>query len=129
MLIYRSQIISEFYPLIASKWRFSIKDRSAINMIRSNFRDLLITWKQGYPQLGYMQRVWCLHTRCIELVDHLPMPKLYLLLDLVESNFLSRRNPPRSRYGSFYAQPIQQEEPMLTPTPTVAPAGQLTKNI
>ena len=57
------------------------------------------------------------------------MPKLYLLLNLVESNFLSRHNPPGSRYGSFYAQPIQQEESMPTPTPTVAPAGQLTKNI
>ena len=91
--------------------------------------DLLITWKQGYPQLEYMQRVWCLHTRCIGFVDHLPMPKLYLLLDIVESNFLSRRNPPVCRYGSFYAQPIQQEESMPTPTPTVAPAGQLTKNI
>ena len=57
------------------------------------------------------------------------MPKLYLLLDLVESNFLSRRNPPGSRYGSFYAQPIQEEDPMPTPTPTATPAGQLTKNL
>lgn len=91
--------------------------------------DLLITWKQGYPQLEYMQRVWCLHTRCIGFVDHLPMPKLYLLLDIVESNFLSRRNPPVCRYGSFYAQPIQEEDPMPTPTPTAAPAGQLTKSL
>lgn len=46
--------------------------------------DIQVGWAQGFPYLGYMERVWLLHTRCLSLVD-LPLPKLYLLLDLVES--------------------------------------------
>jgi hypothetical protein len=43
--------------------------------------DILIDWRITYPSLEYLQRVWCLHTRCISFVDHLPLPKFHLLLD------------------------------------------------
>lgn len=39
--------------------------------------------RRSYPSLEYIQRVWLLHTRCLDFVKDLPLPKLYLLLDLV----------------------------------------------
>ena len=45
--------------------------------------DLQVDRGQGFPYHGYIERVWLLHTRCLSLVD-LPLPKLYLLLDLVD---------------------------------------------
>ena len=91
--------------------------------------ELSICWVLSYPQLEYLQRVWCIHTRCIDFVDHLPLPKLYLLLDLAEPNFLCRTSPPRSRYGGFYAQSVQQEDPVPAPSPTAFAAGRLFKGV
>lgn len=85
--------------------------------------ELSMLWMRSYPQLEYMQRVWCIHTRCVGFVDHLPLPKLYLLLDLVETTFLCRTSSPRSRYGGFYSQPIQQKNLILAPPPAVLSAG------
>lgn len=68
---------------------------------------LSFTRHRDYP--GLRQRAWLLHKRCISLVRSLPLSKLHLLLDLVESTFLSRSNPPMSEHGAFYySQPIQQ---------------------
>lgn len=89
--------------------------------------DLTIDPGLCYPDLEYMQKAWCLHTRCLAFVDHLPLAKLYILLDLVEPTFLRRRNEPKSRYGDFYSQPIQEQDPI--PAPTVAPSRQMTKSL
>lgn len=89
--------------------------------------NFLISWRLSYPQLEYIHRVWCIHTRCIGFVDHLPLPKLYLLLDLIEATFLSCTSSPRSRYGGFYAQSVQQEDPVPAPLPTALSAARLFK--
>lgn len=78
---------------------------------------ILFSASFGYPDLGYMQKAWCLHTRCLEFVYHLPLPKLYILLDLVEPTFPQRRNPPKSQYGDFYTQPTQMEQDPLPEAP------------
>ena len=66
-----------------------------------------------YPVLDFTQKAWCLHTRCLAFVDHLPLPKLYALLDLVEPTFLPRSNPPHCRYGDFYyTQPVKKRDPL-----------------
>lgn len=42
-----------------------------------------------------MKRVWVLHRRCISLVNHLPLLKLYQLLNLVELTAPSMSNVSR----------------------------------
>lgn len=66
-------------------------------------------WRSMYPDLDWTKKVWLLHMRCISFVNHLPLPKLYHLLDLVEPAILSAPNPPRTKHGAFYAQPICKE--------------------
>lgn len=70
---------------------------------------------------------WLLHTRCISFVDHLSLPKLYLLLDLVSLNVMSNAqlNPPRSQHDAFYAELIQEENSM--PEPPVYSVKQLAQ--
>ena len=89
--------------------------------------DLQVDWGQGFPYLGYMERVWLLHTRCLSLVD-LPLSKLYLLLDLVESTIESCSNPPASQHGAFYTQPVFEEYPAVS-VPDVSCAEQFTRNL
>lgn len=89
--------------------------------------DLTIDPGLCYPDLEYMQKAWCLHTRCLAFVDHLPLAKLYILLDLVEPTFLRRRNEPKSRCGDFCSQPIQEQDPI--PAPTVTSSRQMTKSL
>lgn len=60
---------------------------------------------QTYPALGYMRRMWLLHKRCLDFVKHLPLPKIYLLLHLVEPSLLSRSIPPSTPHGAFYTEP------------------------
>lgn len=66
-----------------------------------------------YPALDFTQKAWCLHTRCLAFVDHLPLPKLHVLLDFVEPTFLPRSNPPHCRHGDFYyTQPLKERDPL-----------------
>lgn len=74
-----------------------------------------------------MERVWLLYTRCLSLVD-LPLPKLYLLLDLVESTIELRSNPPGSQHGAFYTQPILEEYPAVS-VPDISCMEQFTMNL
>lgn len=60
---------------------------------------------QSYPALGYMRRMWLLHRRCLDFISHLSLPKIYLLLHLVEPSLLPRSIPPRTPHGAFYTDP------------------------
>ena len=60
---------------------------------------------QTYPALGYMRRMWLLHKRCLDFVSHLSLPKIYLLLHLIEPSLLSLSIPPGTPHGAFYTEP------------------------
>ena len=63
------------------------------------------TKHQSYPALGYMRRMWLLHKRCLNFVSHLSLPKIYLLLHLIEPLLLPLSIPPRTPHGAFYTEP------------------------
>ena len=60
---------------------------------------------QAYPALGYMRRMWLIHKRCLDFVKHLSLPKIYLLLHLIEPSRLSQSIPPSTPHGAFYTEP------------------------
>lgn len=84
-------------------------------------------WMQEFPYLRYTKKTWLLHTRCLSLVD-LPLPKLYLLLDVVEPTTESHSNPPRSQHGIFYTRPILEEHAAVS-APNVSFIEQFTMNL
>ncbi|KAK2807224.1 hypothetical protein FQN50_005511 [Emmonsiellopsis sp. PD_5] len=77
-----------------------IPQRTAHNSITVG--DCRFVRSRSYSGVSHMQRAWLLHERCLKLVQDLPILKLYHLVDLVESTFLSRSIPPASIHGAFY---------------------------
>ncbi|KAK2793050.1 hypothetical protein FQN52_002198 [Onygenales sp. PD_12] len=100
--------------------RREIPQRTALNHIKVG--DCLFVQSESYSGISHLQRAWLLHERCLELVQELPILKLYHLLDLAESTFLSRSIPPASIHGAFYhPQPdngddISSSQPIPCPT-------------
>lgn len=66
-----------------------------------------------YPVIKYAETNWLLHTRCLDLVRGLSIPKLHLLIRLVEPTFVSEASKPASKHGAFYS---TQPFPISRPT-------------
>lgn len=102
----------EHAELLHEKPRFKIGTISILDTLQA---------KSGQTTDGtYTERVWLLHTRCLELVRELPIPKLYLLVDLIAPTFVSWKgnNDSASKHGAFYSSQLcQPSKPIVTPRP------------
>lgn len=74
--------------------------------------DLKVNWGLHFSSIPHLEMAWLVHTRCISFVDHLSLPKLYLLVDLISPNIMSNSLcvSPKSQHGAFYAKSTQEEE-------------------
>lgn len=63
--------------------------------------DFHLIKRRSYPSLEYIQRAWLLHTRCLDFVKDLPLPNLYLLLDLIEPTTVRMTSGSPSQCGAF----------------------------
>ena len=109
---YRVLAMLPEYAELHEKPRFKLGTISILDTLQA---------KPGQTTGGtYTDRVWLLHTRCLDLVRGLTIPKLYLLVDLIAPTFVSWKGnkDTASKHGAFYpSQPCQPLKPIATPRP------------
>ena len=109
---YRVLAMLPEYAELHEKPRFKLGTISTLDTLQA---------KPGQTTGGtYTDRVWVLHTRCLDLVRGLTIPKLYLLVDLIAPTFVSWKGnkDTASKHGAFYpSQPCQPLNPIATPRP------------